>query len=539
MIQNATRRAVEAALAAGATGRAASIAAGALARGEEDPLLLNLVAWQREEAGDFAAAQGLIARAKALAPDDPLIRAAEGSLLRKLGRYAEAVQVFDAVLAATPGLDSAWLERGYALDALGSATAAAASYHRALAIDARCGPALAGLANAAARAGDRAGAWEFGRRALALDSTDVRALSAMIASDIAANEAERTIAPLHQILARSDVPPEDRIVALTLLGDAFDQLDAVDEAFGAYEAANRAFAAFHGPRMTAAGGQPSHLSFVERIEAGFMATAAADWSNVPSAPAVHIPLTFLLGYPRSGTTLTETVLAGIPDVSAIEEQPTLAEADRAFLLAPDGMARLARLDPSSAERYRAAYWAAASAAGMDGAAAMLVDMDPLKVLRLPIIAKLFPDARVLMIRRDPRDVIWSCFRRAFRVTAAAFEFTTLERAARHFAATMRFADRCRERLPLAVQDVRYAALVSSFDTTTQALCRFLDLPWSPELRRFDRTARAREIRTLSGPQVRRGLYDGGGQWRRYAGYLEPVLPIIEPWIARYGGPAQT
>lgn len=534
MIDERVRQAIEGALAANDIARAAALADTAMTNGWRDPMLLNLVAWQREEAGDFAAAAALLDEAAILAPDDPLIEVAKGSLLRKQGRLADAILAFDTVLARVPALDAAWLERGYALDALGEPASATESYRRALAIDPDCAPAWSRLATAAARRGDRAATRDLAARALAIDPTDPAAWCAMIASDIDAGDAERTVAPLHRLLARSDLPPEDRMVALTLLGDAFDRLDAVDDAYRAYAAANRLFDDFHAPRVRRTGGEPSHLPFVERIDAEFMATEAGLWSAAHGAADGSRSPAFLLGYPRSGTTLTENILASLAGVSAIEERPTLAEADRSFLLQPHGMARLGAIDQGEATRYRHAYWRAAVKAGAAPGAALLVDMDPLKGLRLPIIAKLFPDARVMIMRRDPRDVIWSCFRRGFRVTAAAFEFTSLARTARHFAAMMRFTDHCLERLPLAVHDVRYGDLVTRFDDSTQALCSFLGLRWTSELRHFDRTARGRQVRTMSAAQVRRGLYDGQGQWRRYARYIEPVLPLIEPWVARYG-----
>jgi hypothetical protein len=161
-------------------------------------------------------------------------------------------------------------------------------------------------------------------------------------------------------------------------------------------------------------------------------------------------------------------------------------------------------------------------------------MDPLKGTRLPLIARLFPDARILLMRRDPRDVVWSCFHTNFAFTNAAMDFTTLEKAARHYDAMMRLIETARERLPLNVHVVRYEALVRDFDAETNALCAFAGLEWSEELRRFDRTAKTRGVSTASAGQVRKGLYDGSKQWERYAEFLEPVMPVLQPWIDKFG-----
>ena len=173
-------------------------------------------------------------------------------------------------------------------------------------------------------------------------------------------------------------------------------------------------------------------------------------------------------------------------------------------------------------------------AGISVAGRSFVDMDPLKATRLPLIARLHPQAKVLIMRRDPRDVVWSCFKTNFALTNAALDFTTLEGAALHYAAMMELIELARARLDLAFHEVRYEGLVRDFDGETQAMCAFAGLDWSEDLRRFGSTAKRRGVATASAGQVRQGLYDGSGQWRPYAEFLEPVLPILAPWIEQLG-----
>jgi len=165
---------------------------------------------------------------------------------------------------------------------------------------------------------------------------------------------------------------------------------------------------------------------------------------------------------------------------------------------------------------------------------LFVDMNPFNGIKLPIIARLFPEARILIMRRDPRDVVLSCFRINFTPSPAAWSFSELEETARHYDALMQLVELCRERLPLAYHEVRYDRLVADFEGTVRALAAFIGLEWTEQFRRFDRTAQARGVRTASVTQVRRGLYDGRGQWRRYAEQLEPALPILAPWVERFG-----
>lgn len=105
-------------------------------------------------------------------------------------------------------------------------------------------------------------------------------------------------------------------------------------------------------------------------------------------------------------------------------------------------------------------------------------MNPFKAPALPLIARLFPRAKVVAVDRDPRDVVWSCFRRSFVASPVAREFTSFDRAARHHAALRRLTDRCVAILPLAAHRLAHEYVVSAFDPTTRVLCGFTCLPWS-------------------------------------------------------------
>jgi Tfp pilus assembly protein PilF len=530
----ARRAAIERALAAGDIARAAALAEAGLAHGPAEPLLLNLAAWAREEAGDYPAAHCLLQQALAMAPGDPLILGGIGALLRKEGRAEEALPILDRAIAIEPRHAAAWLERGYVLDAMQSADAARASYAQALRIDPQLAPALARLADGAARDGDADTARAFAARALAIAPAEPTAVCALAMLDIEARDGPAAEARLTALLA-TDCRGDDRTRALTLLGDALDRQDRIDAAFAAYEAAQRNFRAHHAATLTPAPDSPSHRRFIERIAEQVAAAPAMPsppaGAAVAGAAATHV---FLLGYPRSGTTLVENVLASAPGVLALEERDTLADTEE-VLLANDGtMPALDAVDPATLVRLREGYWRRVHAMTGDVAGQTFVDMNPFNGLKLPIIARLFPSARIVLMRRDPRDVVLSCFRINFTPSTAAWAFSDLEETARHYDALMRLTELCRARLPLAVHEVRYDRLVTDFEATVRALAGFIGLEWTEDFLRFDKTARTRGVRTASATQVRRGLFDGRGQWRRYAALLEPFLPILAPWVERFG-----
>jgi hypothetical protein len=118
---------------------------------------------------------------------------------------------------------------------------------------------------------------------------------------------------------------------------------------------------------------------------------------------------------------------------------------------------------------------------------------------------------------------------------AMYQLLTLEGAAAYYDAVMRLSELYRELLPLPQHLVRYESLVEDFEGTARAACDFIGLEWDEAMREFAAKARSRGISTPSAAQVARGLNrEGQGVWHRYRQHMAPVLPILEPWVRRFG-----
>jgi Sulfotransferase family len=165
---------------------------------------------------------------------------------------------------------------------------------------------------------------------------------------------------------------------------------------------------------------------------------------------------------------------------------------------------------------------------------VFVDKLALNTIKLPLIARLFPHAKILVALRDPRDVVWGCFRQRFQMNAAMLEFTSLDGAARLYDGCMTLLETYRRVLPLCVHTIRNEDIVRDFEGQAREACAFIGLPWDQAMRSFADRRRARSISTPSSVQVARGLYASGGQWKRYERHLEPILPIVQPWVERFG-----
>jgi hypothetical protein len=187
---------------------------------------------------------------------------------------------------------------------------------------------------------------------------------------------------------------------------------------------------------------------------------------------------------------------------------------------------------------RRRYWENATAALKEPLAGrVLVDKLPLNLVLLPAIARIFPDAKIIVALRDPRDAVLSAFQQRFGMNPAMAQMLELGSAARYYDAAMTLLERCREKLPLDMHQVRYEDVVADLEGAARGLAAFLDLPFEPAMLEFSATARRRDIATPSARQVVQPLYARSvGRWRAYAYHLSPVLPLLAPWAERFGYP---
>lgn len=523
--------AVGQALRRGDVAAAMGISEQAVIAGLEEPNLLTLAAQGRMRLGKPEAALPILLRAREMAPSSIEALNALGLCLAQLGRGREGVQVFDAAIAVAP--DTAYLQmhKAQTLEEIGDFTQAREVLDRMIAREPRDAAALARIAGLAARRGDWPATRDFANRALAVAPL-AAATIALAMADLEDKQFDAARARLAPLFADARLSPVNRSIALGLTGDALDGQNKPDEAFAFYKASRETLRAASAPLFA---GKESAVDRVRRIAAHYRAAppapaAAPDATSATGLAQTHV---FLVGFPRSGTTLLEQVLASHPGIRTLEEADALHDAVRDFVDPLDGLDRFAALDAAGLSKYRDLYWRRVTEAGGRPDGAVFVDKMPLNAMHLGLIARLFPDARILFALRDPRDVVFSCFRRRLVMTAHMYEFTQLERAAAFYAAVMDLAQATRG--DLAVLDARHEDLLEDFDGAARRVCAFLGVDWNAGMRDFAAHARTRDIKTPSSPQVVRGLEkDGAGTWRRYRKQLEPILPILAPWAARFG-----
>ena len=242
---------------------------------------------------------------------------------------------------------------------------------------------------------------------------------------------------------------------------------------------------------------------------------------------------FLVGFPRSGTTLVDTFIMGHPRAAVLEERPLLVESTRS--LGP--LAELPERSRHDLEEARRNYLSALSRLDIPPGR-LPVDKFPLNLAATPLIQALFPGAPILFVQRHPCDVVLSAFMRNFQPNVGMASFLSIEDAADLYDLTMRVWTASCELFPLNRHTIVYEQLVEDPEPILRGLFAFLGMEWEDRLLDHRQTARSRgPVSTASFAQIVEPLGSGSiGRWRNYEHHLRPVLPKLLNWAHRLGYP---
>jgi tetratricopeptide (TPR) repeat protein len=329
-------------------------------------------------------------------------------------------------------------------------------------------------------------------------------------------------------LAQASPEALDRGARAELIGKIHDRLGNSTEAFRAFEEMNRD-SDLSKPVIAARAQALRDLvdRRAEMTSGGWM----RGWSARGSRPNMREPA-FIIGFPRSGTTLLDTFLMGHPGICVAEEKPMLAAVSKQL----GEYERMATIDESELTGLRDRYFAAAAEHVPDVGDRLLVDKYPLGAIDAALIHRLFPTAKIVFTERHPCDVVLSCFMTRFQPTATLVSFFTLEDSARLYDRVMNLWEKSRAAMPLDVHAIKYEELVANAESEVRRLIDFLGLEWDDGVTDHERTAESRSfVGTASYAQIIEPLYDRSiGRWQRYREQMEPVLPILAPWAERFG-----
>lgn len=263
----------------------------------------------------------------------------------------------------------------------------------------------------------------------------------------------------------------------------------------------------------------------------------AKWPVLRAPDATQSPV-FVIGFPRSGTTLLEQMLDAHPRLQSMDERPFFhmlarqLENSTGCHIPRD----LGKLDQRDCDELRKGYLIHACGKVPRRWDAQLVDKNPMNMLWLPMIYRLFPQARFILAVRHPCDVLLSCYMQNFMATTLGAICANLETLAAGYVEAMRHWLYHVELFNPTVFVSRYEDLVADPVGQTRRIADHLGLEDAGPMLNFDRRAREKEfIATPSYTQVIEPISSKAiGRWQRYRQYFEPVLPVLEPMLQHWG-----
>ena len=284
------------------------------------------------------------------------------------------------------------------------------------------------------------------------------------------------------------------------------------------------------PKLFEAGADPIRI-----VRRGVSVDQRSRWNPTDAPSVVDSPI-FVVGFPRSGTTMLETMLDAHPELAGMDERAFIDSAIDEFRQRDLGYPeQLGEIDSRLANTLRANYWKRVASRVERGPGVRLVDKNPLNIMRLPMIARLFPNAKIILALRHPCDVVLSNYMQSFRSPAYIKLCETIESTAIGYADTFSFWIDQAAVLNPDVLELRYEDVVDDINAQSRRIANFIGIDWDQRMVDFHDRARERGfIATPSYAQVVEPLNRKGiGRWQRYREYLEPAIPHLRPYLDRW------
>jgi tetratricopeptide (TPR) repeat protein len=253
-------------------------------------------------------------------------------------------------------------------------------------------------------------------------------------------------------------------------------------------------------------------------------------------------LALLGGHPRSGTTLLEQVLDSHPDIVSAEETEIFL--DEAYIAlsrnAPPGALMLPVLEAAKIDalkQARATYFRSMELSlGKPIGERLLIDKNPSLTFLVPALIRVFPEIKLLIALRDPRDVCLSCFMQPFfQLAQTNSAYLTLEGTVEEYISIMGMWRATAPLMKNPYLEVRYEDMVNDLETVARRALGFLDVPWDERVLGFDQHARQKVVRSPTYADVTKPVFKTAvGRWRNYQKYLEPHLEKLAPFAKAFG-----
>lgn len=525
---------------AGQADKAAAICRNVLQRQPGQPDALHILGNVAKDQGQLQQALQHFQQGLRVAPGHVHLLNSAGLLFRKVGYVQQALECFEQAIKIDPNYYHGRYNLANLCRAQGDLERAKDLYRQVVKQRSDFADALANLSSVLEEEHQLDEAESLAQKAVALDPDNYIARVTLANLAKREHQYEDVLRHVGPLLESGRLSPVNVAVAAGLLAQAQQDLGNYSQAFDLYRRANDVFFETHVGAMQGLRSmyapeslQTLHDFFAERAPPERLDAQGSNTRDNDTQDNERSPV-FLVGFPRSGTTLLDQILSSHSQVAVLEEKENLEDFYMRFPATPDRLPELMSCPAGELHTWRDTYWKRLENEVDLGDDQVVVDKLPLNTILLPYIRQLFPAAKIIFALRDPRDAVFSCFQQRFGMNQAMFQFLKLETAVRYYDQVMSLARLYKDQLLIPMHVIRYESVITDFDEQAQGVLEYLGLPWEDGVRDYQSTARQRRISTPSARDVTRPLYTSSiGKWRHYreqiGGQFDPLQKWVEYW----------
>ncbi len=317
----------------------------------------------------------------------------------------------------------------------------------------------------------------------------------------------------------------------SMLAKSYDFIKDYEKAFNHFELNNKLVNKFYGKNIDA----NTYLKYVNQRKEFFKNFKQTNWNLGPNQNEVNSPY-FLIGFPRSGTTLLDTILRTHNSVEVIEEKPLI----RNFLIRLEKKTRnnlnnLNNLDDVFIEEMKSFYFFERDKYIKNKNTKIIIDKLPLNIIHIGEILRFFPNAKFILALRHPHDSVLSCFMQQFTLNPAMKNFLSIDSAAKLYDVVMNLWNIYTNNFSVNFHIIRYEDLVKNFDIETKKIFDYLELEWNSNINDFYLTGKNRtDISTPSYDQITSPIYSRSiGRWNNYEKRFENARKYLDKWVKKF------
>lgn len=486
-----------------------------------------------KDQGKFEEAIGAFAKALNIEPGNPDTFYNMALVLQKQGKIESSIEAYQKVLSVRPDDAEALFRLGNVLQDQGKLEEAMNAYARSVSIQPGFVKAWANGANALERWNKLEQLEVWLQKAVQNFKTTPSDLQFFQAKLLWRNKNIKEASKLISSIEIEQISDVKKPYYLDLKAKCFEKLNFFEAAFDCYSEMNAITRKSHDYLNS----NPERYFKDVRNKLKQIKSSKLVGSGSLNRDGGCITPVFLVGFPRSGTTLLDTILRSHSKVQVIEEKPALKVAktfvEKNGYIDPISQQFPIELITQSQQLYENELKKHISEFTPYS---LFIDKLPLNILEAPFIHALYPDAKFILALRHPLDTILSCWMQNFKLNPAMANMVHLDRIVEFYCIAMEIFQISQARYNLNVHEIKYENLVEDFTKETEALLKFLNLNWETEIKNYRNTALKRgRINTPSYSQVVQPIYkDASYRWINYQKFLKQYLDQVEPWISKFG-----